>query len=864
MKRYIEVLQNKDIENYILPFFWMHGEDEALLRKGVRVVFDAGIRAICVESRPHPDWAGQQWWHDLDIVIEEAKKYGMKVWILDDAHFPTGFMNGRIDEFPEARKQFAVHFCVDAYGPAKEMSFAVNLLEDEKLLGVVAARRDRRDTKRMLDLIDISDKVSGNRVFWDVPEGIWSVVVLKTSFRSRRKETHANLIDREAVRKLLDVCYEPHWNHYKEEFGKTILGFFSDEPQIGNEDDFSTPDITQVGNMLMKLPWCEELESILKAQWKESFLFYLLGCWYDIPDITPKARLVFMDSVSALFQKNFSEQVGDWCRSHNVEYIGHVIEDNGNHDRLGLGAGHYFRALWGQDMAGVDIVLQQIRPGLNDLEFYRIGGTQFYNGTFFHNMLGKLCTSLSSLDSKKRGRNLCEIFGAYGWSEGLKLMKWLVDHMLVNGINYFVPHAFSFKEFPDRDCPPHFYAMGNNPQYPYFKYLSGYMNRVCHLLNGGTTKTCVGLLYSAEGDWMDSKNCQPLEEICLALNQAQIDFTIIPEDELLKSRPEKRTYTVGSQTLPVLIINKRTYMTSQLARWCMDAATEGVQILFVDGIPETVSLRNDGNTETETLQNLPNVKQIQMVNLVSLLRQNGFFEIKPDTDQLFLRCYHYIQDDGEMILFFNEDPVREITDWIQVPFHSMEWYDAFDNRSIAAETEEKKVYLELAPYQMKILVNEKTGDADPNFIEECVPVPEIWHRTMINTRNEKVDERECRLGNVGKPDEFPDFSGTIEYEAFFTVEKCPDLMEFDMGQVFETAEVLINNSSVGVRIAPPYKLQVEGRLLQVGRNKICVRVTNTLGPQQLATDFFSMTLPQDPIGWLGPAVIKNKYKSSEG
>ena len=40
-------------------------------------------------------------------------------------------------------------------------------------------------------LIDISDKVSGNRVFWDVPEGIWSVVVLKTSFRSRRKETAA-------------------------------------------------------------------------------------------------------------------------------------------------------------------------------------------------------------------------------------------------------------------------------------------------------------------------------------------------------------------------------------------------------------------------------------------------------------------------------------------------------------------------------------------------------------------------------------------------------------------------------------------------------------------------------------------------
>ena len=40
---------------------------------------------------------------------------------------------------------------------------------------------------------------------------------------------------------------------------------------------------------------------------------------------------------------------------------------------------------------------------------------------------------------------MCEIFGAYGWMEGTKLMKWLVDHMLVRGINWLVPHAFSPK-----------------------------------------------------------------------------------------------------------------------------------------------------------------------------------------------------------------------------------------------------------------------------------------------------------------------------------------------------------------------------------------------------------------------------------
>lgn len=32
-------------------------------------------------------------------------------------------------------------------------------------------------------------------------------------------------------------------------------------------------------------------------------------------------------------------------------------------------------------------------------------------------------------------------------------MKRVVDHMVVNGINVFVPHAFSMT-YPDADCPP--------------------------------------------------------------------------------------------------------------------------------------------------------------------------------------------------------------------------------------------------------------------------------------------------------------------------------------------------------------------------------------------------------------------------
>ena len=87
-KRLKEVL-NREEGNYILPFFWQHGEEEAVLREYMKVIDESNIKAVCVESRPHPDFCGPKWWADMDVILDEARKRGMKVWILDDSHFPT-------------------------------------------------------------------------------------------------------------------------------------------------------------------------------------------------------------------------------------------------------------------------------------------------------------------------------------------------------------------------------------------------------------------------------------------------------------------------------------------------------------------------------------------------------------------------------------------------------------------------------------------------------------------------------------------------------------------------------------------------------------------------------------------------------
>ena len=140
----------------------------------------------------------------------------------------------------------------------------------------------------------------------------------------------------------------------------------------------------------------------------------------------------------------------------------------------------------------------------------------------------KLASSAAAIEPLKKGRSMCEIFGAYGWSEGVQLEKFLLDHFLVRGVNHYVPHAFSAKDFPDPDCPPHFYAHGNNPQYRHFGSLMKYANRMCELISGGTHIAPAAILYQGESDWCS--DCMMMQEPARLLAEAQIEYDFIPSD----------------------------------------------------------------------------------------------------------------------------------------------------------------------------------------------------------------------------------------------------------------------------------------------------------------------------------------------
>ena len=84
-------------ESRLAPFFWLHGESEDILREELEAIYNSGIRAVCLESRTHEEFGEDRWFSDVRFILNECKKRNMKVWILDDKHFPSGYAAGALE-----------------------------------------------------------------------------------------------------------------------------------------------------------------------------------------------------------------------------------------------------------------------------------------------------------------------------------------------------------------------------------------------------------------------------------------------------------------------------------------------------------------------------------------------------------------------------------------------------------------------------------------------------------------------------------------------------------------------------------------------------------------------------------------------
>ena len=826
-------------ENHILPFLWMRGESEDILRNELAKIYEAGIRSVCLEARPHPDYAGEGWWHDVDIVIDEAKKRGMTIWILDDAHFPTGMANNSMKAHPEKVRRFLVSQFVDVVGPMPAAQVDIDLLttkqftwmdfgkpdytpflNETRLVSVTACRVAHGDTEEG-EPLDLTACVKDGYLTADIPEGVWRIHVNFVTTAFNYKPEYINYIEAHSVRLLIDEVYEKHYARYADLFGSVIAGFFSDEPGFYNTENYGYDNYI---GLRMPLPWGRELEQVLLDSYGDTLYRDLALLFADRDDKSHRGlRMAYMNALSSLYGKNFTAQLGDWCRAHGVEYIGHVVEDYFGYMRLGSGVGHYFRAMEGQDMAGIDNIGYQLMP-CNDVASRHTGFSDM-EPTFYHYYLGKLGASAAAIDPKKRGRLMCENFGAYGWRLGVRDMKWLADYWISQGVNYFVPHAFSMAEYPDNDCPPHFYARGHNPQFPWFCALMKYVDRLCKLFSDGMGVPQVGLLFEAESDW--SGEAMKGHLIGKELLSHQLDFLILPTDTLAKDAGvEGGELLVNGRRMGALVVPACEFLPAEAAKFI--AAHPELPVLFVDRFPVGIAeMPEDG--EALLAAALKGRETVALDRLSDTLRGLGIedsLKIKGATSAL--HTYHYRKDGRDIFQLMNISSASTLNLVLRLP-EAKAWgrYDAMADVTEALVCENGLCGLTLAPYQSIVLVSDPETTVERKKAGKPCGSLKLDGFTLElrpNTQGEGEVLEDFKLQPVSNIRR--DFSGLMIYSAKFTLDKLPACAVFAAEHVYELMALTVNGKALAPVLVPPYVQDISDALC-VGENTIEIAVAST-------------------------------------
>lgn len=843
MNTQIERILVGQTDNHLLPFLWMMGEDWDKTKRQIHRIYDCGIRAMCLESRTFQDFCGETWWETLKKVLEEARTLGMKVWILDDKHYPTGMANGKVAEkYPDRRRLHLAEHHTDVMGPRSCDVLIEGFEAEDQFVAAYAIRRPGYGEE--LDVsqcIPLERDESGHFVSFDAPEGCWRVFSLWLTYAGQWMKTpYISMLETAGADALIEEVYEAHYRHVGEYFGKELVGFFSDEPNIGNDFVYGhTPGgfyDKNPGQPGLAMPWCGDMLEQLNARLGRDITPLLPLLWFE-GEGSAEVRETYMDVVSRLYGERFTQRIGDWCRAHNVEYIGHIIEDQNAHARLGCSAGHYFRSLEGQDMAGIDIVLHQVMPGFAEHISAAVCAGYRADPAFFQYVLCKLAPSLAHIRPHMKNRAMCEVFGAYGWAEDAAMMKWLIDHLLVRGVNYFVPHAFS-PLYPNPDCPPHFDADGYNPQYEDFAHLMRYTNTMATLFNGNRVAR-VALLYHAEGEW-SGKACMLNDYPAVELLNHQIDFDIIPADELKHPVFRDGHWVIGNGAYDALVVPYAEYLPAYVTDGFKTLCDHGITVLGV-GSP----------MEQHGLECVP------LEALSDELTARKLTDVLPKTSCPLLRYMHQVREDGShAFMFFNEATDARAVTTLKLPvsggYTQLDWMGGHTRRGYSADG---CVDISLSPYESTVLVFDgETACADAETVLTAEELDARWRIELADCENlahYELFKEDSALCTVEKARW--DFAGRIRYTAH--VSDMSTAAAIELENVGDSAQVLVNGHDVGRRICAPFRFDMDG-LGQSGDNTIEIIVSTTLARR--VRDRFSTFVAMNKPGLTGKVTIWKK------
>ena len=855
MEELQRVLQDRT-QNHFMPFLWYAGEKPEVVCRTLEEIRASGIRGITLENRGGNWFNTQRWWDLLEKVFAKAEQLGMEVWMLDDSHVGSGSANDTL-KLPENEKFRPKNLrieAMDVVGPQYGAAFLPKMTEAESLVSAVIFKRNPDTGVCYGEGRDVTAEAIDGLLPLELSEGgLWRIYFVVNADPKCQGfwYYYVSMLSKDSCRHLIDEVLEKMYQHCGQHFGKTFKGFFTDEPGFGNcngeYDEHCRKNC--LGNFKYLVAWWDDMPSRLAKELGESeenVMRNIAALWDDIDGKSDRYRLAYMNVITGLWRENYTMQVGDWCRAHNVQYIGHYLEDDTAHLCMGFGCGHLLRTMDGQDMAGIDYVLNQITPGITSLSHTKGFGKDTYNDSrFYVYTLPRLGSTLAHHNSRMKGRYMAELMGAYGWSAGLSVMRYLFNHSMVNGVNYYVPHAFSmvvpscFKKGEERNdtdlsslppgycmtfLAPSFHGAGFNPQYGGFARLVAHVQRISDLLLTGRRTPDVAVYYNAESFWMDTEK-ETMTDAITELVRANLDVEVLSLDMLRNAEVQNGRLSESGISCNCLVIPAAKIIPSELSELILRFAKEGLPIVFVDKIPQKTELGEDLRLQKQSKLEGARLSCVPLNECPQTVKAICPPFVKFSDVCKDLQYYTLAKDDGSVLVLFMNEGFTEIDVMVDKPVKGgAVLYDSWNNKAFAPLDNGDAIRLKLRPQQLLAVWFGVEGANYPAFKYDLPEMKETPLQFTVYMQEAGKAEKEYLCGpaepcNLLKEMKMTRACATFFYEADFYCDGEYTVLEVPATGDFTALS--INGEEVGADFGPSCVFDISGKLKQ-GKNHITI------------------------------------------
>ena len=645
-KSFFHALDNISLKEYApVPFWsWNNQIEREECKRQIRQMKEVGFGGFIIHARAglKTEYLSEDWFSCVEACIEEAKKQDMCVWIYDEFGYPSGFVGGA-------------------------------LLKDERNCAEYLEYEVRAD----FDDTAFAVFIQKNGLYQRVGSST-SAECYHTIYK-RKSPCNVDILNPAVVDLFIEKTYEAYYKRFAKDFGGTIRGFFTDEPQYYR---YATPYTSVLG---------KEIANVKDG------LMHLFGT----EESDYAFRVKYYQTMNQLYTENYYKRLYDWCTRHGCQLTGHTVEEP-----------HLFSQMWGSagampsyrysHVAGIDHLCQAMDGVMDEVQVESVA-MQF---------------GIKQVMS--------ESFACTGYDANFRTLKYIAEHQYAQGVNYLVVHLmnYSLQGMGYKDHPQTFSS--HAAWWSDFAIFNDYFTKLGYIFANTQRQVNVLLVHPMQDCYLtydrkqDKKSVLEAEESFYALSKELAEQGIAfhyADETLLKEsgKVEGNALRVGEKAYDYVILPNRKSINASTQTLLSEFVTANGKLCVLGEYPEYTQ----GEKLARPIQSTISYGEILSLN-APMIKSDG---------KLFQR---YCKGElGEFIFLLNTDEKEvfcQIPDgWVCVDFENKNFVSCVGDL--------------LLPPKQSMLLKWETIGAGASLTKKtlCADVTENFSVTAIGDNNLLLD-----------------------------------------------------------------------------------------------------------------------------